>query len=428
MTTLFVTAVLLATAPAVVGTAGASAAPAGSVPTSGTQRAPGRASVLSGASPAGALAGDAGRLRAEAIAGPGASATASSPVAARGCVPPDPSTADTSTAAGWLGYLAAHRSDVGLLVDDGRSGVLRHRSWVPSPTASAVKVLHLAAYADAVDRGRLDPTQRVPVAAWEAWYLPGLDGGAHVQALGALGVPVRGGAAADPSTTVTLDDLVTAMIRFSDNAAADYLRDLLGDWALRWAARTVGWFRPALPSFLGSAILLLRPDAAHRDHRADAELQLAKRFSRDAAFRAGIRALPVPDLQTQQRWADRTSAASPAALTALHRRLSGRGGDPDRPGSALARQHLEWPPAPPGAIGLGAKGGSYPGIITEGLTLRRTDGTTASAMLMVRRMPSAEWSSALQSFAHQELLLAAMQDKAVLDRVGCALGARVSAR
>lgn len=352
--------------------------------------------------------------------------SATSFVPGPGCVPVDPSTADTATAAGWLGYLAAHRRDIGLLLNDGRGTVLRHQSMTPFPAASAAKVLHLAAYADAVDRGRLDPETVVPVADWEAWYLPGLDGGAHVQALTALGIPVANGAAVDPSSTVTVDDIARVMIRYSDNAAADYLRDVLGDGALRRAAASVGWFGPALPSYLGSVITLLRPETARGHHRTDRELRLAQRYARDPSFRAEVRSLPVPGLPVQMRWAEHTAAAPPAALAALQRKLARQGGNPERPGSLLARQHLEWPPAPPDALGLGAKGGSYPGIITEAMILRRKDGTTASAVLMVRRMPVTDWVSGLSSFAHQELLLAALEDRSVLERVGCSIGATVA--
>ena len=50
------------------------------------------------------------------------------------------------------------------------------------------------------------------------------------------GWPNDGVQAGDPAGTVRLDDVVTAMIQFSDNAAADFLRDLLGDDALVAAA------------------------------------------------------------------------------------------------------------------------------------------------------------------------------------------------
>lgn len=49
--------------------------------------------------------------------------------------------------------------------------------------ASTVKLLVLAGYAEAVVGGALDPNEQVPVSAWQAYYLPHTDGGAHQQGL-----------------------------------------------------------------------------------------------------------------------------------------------------------------------------------------------------------------------------------------------------
>jgi hypothetical protein len=51
--------------------------------------------------------------------------------------------------------------------------------------------------------------------------------------------------------------------------------------------------------------------------------------------------------------------------------------------------------------------------MAEAMTLRRSDGSTAAGVLLVRRMPVTDWTTGLTSFAHQELLLAAMQDPVV---------------
>lgn len=349
--------------------------------------------------------------------------TASAPLVGAVCDPIDPP--DTGTAAGWLGYLAAHQVDVSVVVDDGRGTVVAHREGEPAPAASALKVLHLAAYAQAIDDGVLDPDQPVRVADWEAWYFPGTDGGAHPQALTALGVANDGKAATDPAATVRLDDLAALMIKYSDNAAADYLRKVIGDAGLQSAADASGWSGVDLPSFLGAAIALVSPADAPdlsdpRATRGAAELALAQRYGLDPDFRASV--LATPQAQAQSIWAESTAQATASELQAVHRTLSDGGGDASRPGSALARQHLEWPPAPAGTLGLGEKGGSYPRVITDAMTARRQDGTTGSAVLMVSGMPAVDWANGLQSFAHQELLLAAMEDPAVLDRLSCAVG------
>ena len=341
--------------------------------------------------------------------------------------------ADVATADGWIAYLAAHSDQVALLVDDGRGDVLAHRAIDGQPAASASKIVQLAAYAQAVDTGALDPQQSITVGEWEQWYLPGLDGGAHPAALTELGIALdpTGRFAADPAATVTIDNLAAVMIRFSDNAAADLLRDRLGDDALRAVvAASDAPTTPSptaasdpsaavvLPSFLGSQIALLdgRPAGDGAAERA-----AAQRFAGDTVERDRVRALPTPPLDTQLSWADGTATATAAGLARVATALSVAADDPNRPGAQAARRHLQWPPVPDGALGLGAKGGSLPGVLTETFVLRRLDGTVGTAVLMVRGLDAAAWTTAVGSFAHQELLLQALQDPDTLRRLDCAL-------
>jgi D-alanyl-D-alanine carboxypeptidase len=115
----------------------------------------------------------------------------------------------------------------GELVDDSMS-IFRNAD-APLVVGSTMKILVLAAYADSVVRGEINPVERVPVADWEQYYLPGTDGGAHKEALASLGLAAKeDGFAADASAEVTLGDLVRAMIHYSGNAETDYLLDRLG--------------------------------------------------------------------------------------------------------------------------------------------------------------------------------------------------------
>lgn len=346
-------------------------------------------------------------------------ATSASASATAGTVSTDPTpaatcadlpAADTTTPQGWLGWIAEHPGEVSLAFDDGNGTVVEHRAGDPQPLASAVKVVHLAAYADAAATGTLDPAEPVAVSDWERWYLPGLDGGAHPAALERLGVPHNGVRATDPTATVTLNQLVSAMIQESDNAAPDYLRALLGDQALVDAAAGGGWTDVAPPSLLGSALLLLDPSVG------DATTA-ARRYSEDPAYRAQIQALPAPGLEAQVAWAAQTWSGSAEDLAGLHRAISS--GDLG-PGAELARGQLEWQSAPEDLRGVGFKGGALPGVLTEAITLRRTDGTTASAVLLVRGLGVQEWGAALSNgLPHQQLLLAAMTDLEVAGQLAC---------
>ncbi|MGH3932108.1 MAG: serine hydrolase, partial [Pseudonocardiaceae bacterium] len=249
---------------------------------------------------------------------------AASPVPPPSCAAPPPSGVDTPQA--WLGYIAAHHADVALALDDGRGTRVMLRPDEQQPVASAAKVVHLAAYGRAVAEGSVRAEDQIRIADWERWYLPGLDGGAHPKALDRLGVPNDGVRALDPQRSVPLDAIVTAMIQESDNAAADFLRDRLGDQALSQATADGGWAGVDLPSFLGGALVLVTPElgpgSVPRAQRAAAELALARRFATDPALRTELSARPAPPIEVQQRWAEETATGSANQLAALHRAIA----------------------------------------------------------------------------------------------------------
>ncbi|MEU5840889.1 serine hydrolase [Rhodococcus sp. NPDC047139] len=317
--------------------------------------------------------------------------------------------ADVTTAEGWIGYLGENADTVAFAVDDGDGGAFGHRAGERQPLASAVKVVHLAAYARAVAAGELSPDERIPLADWERWYLPDTDGHAHPRALERLGV-------SDPGATVTLDEMVSAMMRESDNAVPDYLRDRLGDAALRDAAAQGGWegFEP--PTMLGNTLALFDPGLGDSAAAWDA----ARRYASDPVYRAASVQTPLTGdlfaaIDRIQRF-DNTGSAT--ELAGLHRAISdGSFG----PGADTARAHLEWQPAPPGFDGFGFKGGSLPGILTDAFSFRRNDGTIATAVILVSDMSENDYTGALESFAHQELLAAAANDPDVLERIRCAM-------
>ncbi|WP_084475464.1 serine hydrolase [Nocardia vermiculata] len=317
--------------------------------------------------------------------------------AAQACGPsPEPG---VSSADGWLGRIDAEPETISVYVDDGKGNVVQRRADEPQPTASANKVVPLAAYARAVANGELDPQERVPVAEWERWYLPGTDGGAHDRARARLG-----------GEAVTLDQLVSAMIRESDNAVPDYLRERLGDLAMIDAAAAGGWeeYRPS--SKLGEMIRLLEPGGDEWD--------TARRYAYDPAYGAHIRSRPLPAPQAQARWAETTATASARRLASMHRALAdgsfGAGAD-------IARAQLEWQQPPPGYEAIGFKGGSYPGVLADAIYLRAADGTVATAVLLDHRMPVDLWAEAMTTLSQQQVLVGAMADPETARRLACAV-------
>lgn len=309
-----------------------------------------------------------------------------------------------------IGWIPDHPGHASFVAEDGRGGVLSHLPDVRRPIASAGKVVHLVAYARAVVAGRLDPRGRVPVPDWRRWYVPGTDGGAHPLACHDLGI--RPGDA-----TVTWDDLVRAMIDYSDNAAPDLLRHTLGDAALRRAAEAGGWTQPDLPSYAGE--VLVAPGPARGDRRR-AALDAARTYAADPARRAAA-AAGDPTLA----WWDGAPAGTARQLAGLVRTAATDGLGPQV--SAIVRRHLERgldARRPAGVRGAGQKGGNLPGLVAHTFTARRDDGTVASAALVLSGLPWREYRRAVESGAPVWLAQRVVLDRSVRHRLARAVGHR----
>jgi hypothetical protein len=335
---------------------------------------------------------------------------------------------DLSTPEGWLAWLPDHRDRIGIALDDGRGARLAHAAGTPRPLASAVKVLHLAAYAEAAVAGRLDPGEQVRVGDWERYYLP-TDGDAHKRSLEHLAVPAdeSGYYAADPDHRVALREMVSMMITYSDSAVPDFLRDRLGTNAVFAAGRSRGWARPDVRSLCAEYLFLALPETAPppgmpADGRRAWGFAVERRYRDDPALRQRVRdrlfTEPLPPWPQQTAWASATAAGSPHELAAVHRALA-HGSDPV---SALAREHLEEPLAghlPPGVDGIGIKGGNLPGALTCGLSVRRADGTIGDGALVLHD-PAAGSRELLGADPALPLLLA-IRDPRWRDRLTAAL-------
>ncbi|MCD2189942.1 serine hydrolase [Actinomycetospora soli] len=328
---------------------------------------------------------------------------------------PAPTSSDLTTADGWLGRIAGQPDTVGLVLDDGRGRVVSHEADRPFPLASAVKVVHLTAYAAAVADGRIRPDEQVARADWERWYVPGTDGDAHPTALQRLG----------PGPDYAVDQLVTAMIRESDNAAADWLRARLGDDALRAAAASTGWVDVDLPSFAGGAARLAMPDlapaGADRARLAVLDAELGRRVADEPAFHdevvrriaAAVRQDPAQFVADNEAWTATSALGTPAQLLGVHRAIA----TGSVPGADVAARHLTWQgPSSSGTIGF--KGGSFVDVLTFGGFLRRTDGSVGYAVILGRDLPVVPLTGQ-QARGQQELVLDALRSPGGLDRLAC---------
>lgn len=318
--------------------------------------------------------------------------------------------------ADWLQVLHSHRNMVSLEVRDVRGRVLvSHRADVAQQAASSIKVFHLAAYAEAVALGRLRPDRRVPVRDWERFYYPA-DGGAHAAALKRLGVSTVGtravAVAADPHASVRLDDLVSAMIRESDNAAADYLRALLGPAAIARATARVGARRTRVTSLLGSLIQATQP--AYVGHNAE---RLATRYVSDPAFAQRIRSGKAAPYAVEARYL----ATGHGVLTSARdlTRMYDAVGSGRIVGASTTRRHLEWQPATKGVV-LGFKGGSLPGVLTMGFE-RRSPATGGYAPGAIMMSGLDERTASATNMDWQVLVAHAQNDPAYAAKVAAAL-------
>jgi D-alanyl-D-alanine carboxypeptidase len=338
-----------------------------------------------------------------------------------------------TTADGVLDYLAAHKADVSLAswkLGDEEHALLLNPDQ-PQPLASTVKILVLAAYAARVADGSFSPDEPVAVGDWDKLYLPGTDGDAHPTALKAL---AEKGQSKDGK--VRLADVVWAMVRFSDNAATDFVLQRLGQPAVQGIPALVQEPMLLPPRPLGGALLTWRgafdedpavrlarwvePDSGYAQETWRASAQLAS----DPAFRAGILkslsrdgiGLDVPGQESFAAALDNRGSARAYA------RIMGRIYADRLSGAALMREALEWPmknaPIRAEFDHLGTKGGSLPGVLTAAYyAMPKSDGKPRVLALFIRNVPFRAWLELAQSFAQQDLERKLLSDDAWVDEV-----------
>lgn len=291
------------------------------------------------------------------------------------------------------------------------------------PLASVVKVVHLVAYAEAVSAGRLDPLAAVAVADLEAYYLPGYDLGAHNRSLADLAERER---IFGQPPHLSLNEIPRMMMRYSSNAAADYLHRLLGQAAIEETAVSLGLSQQTAPcTWLGQFMAMANHTSRASNDRAALEAYLADptvygreaslltdAYVTDAAFREAERAFHSqtrrPSFDTQYTFAQALNAQGSAReYAALMARLAQNGlSHPDS--SYLARTYLEWPMIFPDNqvlfSNLGYKNGSLPGILTTVYyAYPRGEVTPIVLALFYRDLPDRTYREWRRSLPHDEL-------------------------
>lgn len=287
----------------------------------------------------------------------------------------------------------------------------------PRPLGSTMKVLLLVEYARGLDQGEWRPDEPVPVRDWESYWLPKVDGNAHERTF----AQVREGKYIAEGK-VQLQDIVYGLIRYSDNAAADYLMTRFG------RART-----EALPASLGlhasqapwpiSGMML-----SWQSSRQQTPVpELLARFKALGPGYAGeawrlaeqIHADPQLLAAEQKRlskggWNLRLSEqAALARATSVkgsvrdYARLMARIKGGELPGSKAMQAELEWP-LHHAAVrerfdSLGTKGGSLPSIATSAsYAIPRGKRQVRVQALFFEGLPIAVWMRMMESYVQQD--------------------------
>ena len=278
-------------------------------------------------------------------------------------------------------YMLSHPAHVGLAAYEvGReSEGLFLNADMPLPLASVVKVLHLVAYANAVQLGEVDPASIVPLADLERYYLPNSDLGSHPRAIAALAAEER---VFGQPPSVLLEDVPRMMMEYSSNAATDYLHMLLGQARIEQTALGLGMSRQTAPCpFLGQFLLMGRRDDGLapvwqliEDPRLYSRevMALTEQYSTDGVFRETLQAWQGrdarPSIEAQQLFSEQLNAHGSAREYAnLMGQIALNTLGPWEE-SVRIRRYMEWPTHfadnQEQLAWLGYKGGSLPGVLT----------------------------------------------------------------
>lgn len=328
-------------------------------------------------------------------------------------------------------WMAAHPEQFSLVVGTvDEQGFLRpdleHRQLDRRPLASTIKIVALGAMARLVAEGERSLDDEVKLADIEVWYLPGSDGGAHEAALVELGLEVG------QDATLTLDQVLRAMTRFSDNAATEWVLRAVGPERFIWSAQDgamlsqeaagslvgwmLAWFNHDTPRVPTEQSVSEWEALSVRERQARS-IALAEQLTgpwgeAERAWRQG--GPPLHDLRLQARLAE-TSPGGTAADYAFALSRARRGFYHDPATSELLCRYLEWPmenASPDNFLGefevMGAKGGTLVGLMTEAAYYVPRTGPHAGedrvVVLFMSGLNTITWTSLLQTFHHQKLM------------------------
>jgi D-alanyl-D-alanine carboxypeptidase len=316
--------------------------------------------------------------------------------------------------------------------DNTVSTTLSWNAQQPMPLASSRKIVVLAAYARAVNANILEPNAPVKVPEWEAYYLPGTDGGAHNTSLQTLKIPSdQHGRAKDQNATVPLDTLARFMIETSDNAATDLILTRLGPDAI---PRTIKALELTGQENFGplSGLFNAWDDTITRDQYQNQPLEArvtdawkrAEIIRTTPALRdpkALLNASRSLGLDGQRKLVNTTDTHGTVQDYAnlMVRVMTGNGFEATE--LEIMRRHLSWPfrvnPKNHEVYeNLYAKGGSLLGVLTDNLGINPKVepyvGERHVVSMFLRNIPDGQYNRMAQSLEHGMMRLTYKPDQA----------------
>ena len=313
-------------------------------------------------------------------------------------------------------YIREHSSDVAVACFDPAlsEGAFFHNADTPFALASTFKLALLAGYADQVADGKLDPSEQIPLAELDRFYLPATDGDAHSQFLASL---------EEGRQTIALDEIVSGMVVYGSNAAADYLGARLEATGLAELYRRLGLQGMDMPfSYLGLYLFMTNHETGEY---AEEEISLAEvrseqrrleqLFTTDPAWRAE----EIAYLHDQAHFAPLhiqkdvlgRYGMSGSARDLAQILVAAYGYTEALPADAqqIMRRHLEWPlradPATAEQFDVFATlTGAWPGTLSAAWYADAA-GEPGPLVLVVLydEMPDDFWNAWLVNFSHQVL-------------------------
>jgi hypothetical protein len=314
-----------------------------------------------------------------------------------------------------------------------------HNADVPMPLASVAKIINLIAYAEGTTDGRFNTADWIPLAEMEHYYLPGTDLGSHRQGLQDL--ESRNLIAFDPPV-MPLEEIPWLMMRFSSNAASDYLHMTIGQQTIEETAVALNLTSQTAPCpFIGQFLAMSNHERPGSDQQAiegyladpalygSEVIRLTELYANDETFRQDEINLrgQSPSLPVQSFFSENLNAKGSANEYAdLMARIFDNGLSSAFV-NILVRRNLEWPMIFEANqelfTAVGYKNGAFPGILTTTYyAQRREDGGRVVVALFYRELPNFLYRDWRRNLPHDEFARWLLSDPQAIPTLKVLLG------